>query len=73
MNNFLQGKIDRFEEACAVIIFSDGQTLNWPRAKLADDILAGAVVRIYLDSNPEETGAEENLAKDVLNEILEKE
>lgn len=72
MNNYLQGKIDRFEEDQAVIIFDDGQTLNWPRAKLADDTTAGAVIRVYLDSNPDETAGQEDLAKDVLNEILEK-
>lgn len=73
MNNFLEGTIDRFEGAIAVIILNDGQQINWPKAQLADDILPGQIVKIYLSPDEESTAGKNALAKDVLNEILQTE
>ncbi|MEK7159386.1 MAG: DUF3006 family protein [Patescibacteria group bacterium] len=70
MNNYLSGIIDRFENDKAVIILNDGQQLIWPKSKLTDDTTAGQAVSLYLSED--ESGAEnkKQLAKDVLNEIL---
>ena len=70
MNNYLRGTIDRFEGAQAVIILDDGQELLWPKSKLTDDTTAGQAVNLYLSEDDLSTKEKNNLAKDVLNEIL---
>lgn len=73
MNNSLAGTIDRFENDKAVIVLNDGQQLIWPKAKLADDITAGMSINLCLSEDESGTKENKQLAKDVLNEILQSE
>jgi len=68
--NSLEGTIDRFEDDLAVIKLETGTTLLWPKANMASDLHEGSVIKISLGSNLTQTAEAENLAKNVLNEIL---
>ncbi|NQT50333.1 DUF3006 domain-containing protein [Candidatus Kuenenbacteria bacterium] len=70
MKNQLKATIDRIEEDKAVLIFDDGQKLIVPINKLPANSTAGKVLELNLIANEDVTEEKENLAKDVLNEIL---
>jgi hypothetical protein len=42
----ITGVIDRFEEGYAVIVFDDGQQLDWPRDRLPASIKSGQAVKL---------------------------
>ena len=63
------GIIDRIEENVAVIILKDGQKLTWPMA-IGNELHEGQAIRIILDNGEELSNKKEQLARDVLNEIL---
>lgn len=66
----LQGTIDRIEESIAVIAFPDGQKLNLPIGKLPHDCKQGDVLQFGITKDADASTKNQELAKDVLNEIL---
>ncbi len=69
----LKAIVDRFEGEKAVIIFSDGQKLIIDRKNLIDSIKPGDAVYVSLTLDRAETATQENLARNILKEILKKE
>lgn len=70
MVNSLKAIVDRIEESKAVIRSDDGQTLLWPIENLPEDTSEGSVVYISLTKSEVEEQERENLARDILNEIM---
>jgi len=66
----LQATIDRIEESLAVIAFSDGQKLNVSIGKLPHDCKQGDVLDFEIAKNADASVKNQELARDVLNEIL---
>jgi len=68
----LKAVIDRFEEEIAVLKFDDGQTLNIAIDFLPEDAGEGNVLDVSFGDDKTESGAREQHAKSILNEILKK-
>ncbi len=66
----IKAVIDRIEESKAVILSDDGQTILWPIENLPEDTSEGSVVYINLTKSEIEEQERENLARDILNEIM---
>lgn len=62
--------IDRFEENKAVLRSEYNETIIWPREKLPADAKEGTILAVTITDNSEAEGEKNNLAKDILNEIL---
>lgn len=65
-----QGVVDRFEGKLAVIKLDDGSEVLWPIKNLADDIKEGTTVKMTISTNQNEQKEKEELAKTILNDIL---
>ena len=63
--------IDRFEEGKAVLKTKDKQTITWPKDKLPENIHEGSVLRIAISTDQATEIVDKELAKDILNEILD--
>ena len=70
MAYIIKGVLDRFEGRQAVIKTEDDTEILWPIKKLPEDITAGNSLRISISANLDETSEKEELAKNMLNEIL---
>ena len=66
----LKATIDRFEGEYAVLVFDDGQVINWPQKKLPEDTKEGSVVWLSILIDQKQTKKQKELAKEILNEIL---
>jgi len=66
----LKAVIDRFEGDYAVLVFSDGQRFNWPRNKLPSGVAEGSIVWITAVNDKMVGENQKELAKEILNEIL---
>lgn len=66
----IKATIDRLEGDFAVLVFDDGQTLNLPRKDLPEDAKEGSVILVSFLSEREQTKKQKELAKAILNEIL---
>lgn len=62
--------IDRFEGDKAVLKTEDNQEIIWPKDKLPENIQEGSVLRIAISSDSGAERADKELAKSILNEIL---
>jgi len=62
--------IDRFENGKAVLKTSDNETIVWPKNKLPENIKEGSVISFSINENESDTKGNKQLAKDILNEIL---
>ena len=60
-------KIDKLEEDKAILKSEDNDVVIWPRGKLPKDIKEGTLLAFAINSGEE--GKE--MAKDILNEILD--
>lgn len=69
--NFIHATVDRVEGAHAVLILEDGQSINWPVNKLPLGYREGMVCRLVLEYDGKEEVKQENIAKQLLNEILD--
>ena len=69
----IKATIDRFEGNFAVLSLEDGQKLNWPKDKLPKDMKEGVVVWLNILKDEEATKHQKELAKEILNEILNSE
>lgn len=62
--------IDRLEGDKAVLKSEDGQTIIWPKDKLPLEAKEKNVLTFTVDSDKKSEEEKKNLAKDILNEIL---
>lgn len=66
----IKAVIDRFEGTWAVLVFDDGQILNWSIKNLPNGLQEGAVLRFTISVDSDEESERQQTAKDLLNEIL---
>jgi hypothetical protein len=69
----LEGTVDRFEEGIAIIKLETGASLLWPKEKLPPQTNEGMLVKISINTDLDKTQGHEDLAKNLLNEILRNE
>jgi len=62
--------VDRFEGEQAVLKTENNTTINWPKNKLPADCREGSSLLFAISNNPQENKDSKQLAKDILNEIL---
>jgi len=62
--------IDRFENNKAVLQTEDGQSIIWPKDKLPQDAREGMALNFNILSDAETEQDKKELAKAILNEIL---
>jgi len=70
MPYLISGTIDRFEGKLAVIKTDQETEILWPIRSLPDELVAGDKLTITLSNNQDETKNKEDMAKNMLNEIL---
>ncbi len=66
----IKATIDRLEDEKAVLKTSKGESIIWPKNSLPQSIQEGTVLRIALTTDKQSETADQELAKDILNEIL---
>lgn len=62
--------VDRFEDNKAVLRSEYNETVIWPKEKLPTNIKEGSIVAFMISDGSEIKDEKTNLAKDILNEIL---
>lgn len=62
--------IDRFENDKAILKTEDGDTSIWPKNKLPKNLKEGDIIRFTISDNNETSNDKKELAKNILNEIL---
>ena len=67
----IRGTIDRFEGDTAVIRTDDQKDILCPKSVLDATLVAGDAVTLRIEKNQAETGSQSELAKEILNQILE--
>jgi len=72
MNTERQVTIDRFEGTSAVLVFDDDKELVWPIKNLPEGLKEGAVLRLTISNEATAEEERRKLAKELINEILEK-
>ena len=63
--------IDRFEGEKAILKNEDNETIVWPKNKLPKDVKEGSILAFMITDKAETKNNKEDLAKDILNEILD--
>lgn len=66
----LKLKVDRFENGSVVLKTQAAKTIVWPKENLPDNIQEGSVLRVAIALDSKSEGADKELARDILNEIL---
>ena len=67
----LELTIDRFEGEKAVLKNEDNETVVWPKNKLPKNVKEGSILALTITDKEETKNNKEDLAKDILNEILD--
>lgn len=67
----LELTIDRFEGEKAILKSEDNETVVWPKNKLPKDAKEGSILALTITDQAEAKNNKEDLAKDILNEILD--
>lgn len=67
----MPGKVVRFQDTLALIELSNGKIIEWPIQHLPDACEKGSVVLLKIVTEGSERAERENLAKALLNQILE--
>jgi hypothetical protein len=62
--------IDRFEEDKAILKFSDGETLIWPKNKLPNNLGDGSSLIFDIAEEKDRENNDKKTAKDIINEII---
>ena len=62
--------IDRFENGKAILKTNGNDTIVWPKNKLPENLQEGSVLNFKIINNKTKEVDQKNLAKDILNEIL---
>jgi hypothetical protein len=63
--------IDRFEGDFAVLKTENNKTINWPIENLPEGASEGSALFFLIGDSPETADSKRELAKDILNEILD--
>ena len=63
--------ISRFEKGAAILKTEDNNTVVWPENKLPKDVQPGSVLLFNIFGDAVSKGDNQNLAKEILNEILD--
>ena len=63
--------IDRIENDKAILKTDDNDTITWPKDKLPKNTQEGDIFFFDIKNNIDETLNKKELAKDILNEILD--
>lgn len=66
----IKATIDRFENDKAVLRTEDGRSIAWPKDKLPNGAREGASLNFNILSDNETEKDKRELAKEILNEIL---
>ncbi len=66
----VKGVVDSFKEKHAVIILDDKSRVLWPIKNLTEEIATNTRVRITLSTNKDEVADKEEMARIMLNDIL---
>ena len=66
----IKATIDRFENDKAILITKDKIEIIWPKNKLPENASEGIVLNIDIFNDKESTKKNKELAKEILNEIL---
>lgn len=69
----ITGKIIRFEGKHAIIELEDGNNLAWPSARLPNDANEGSSIILKIQTPQSEAQEKEDIAKAILNQVLESE
>lgn len=69
----LSGKIIEFQDMVAVIETTQGQRIHWPIRNLPDDCVKGSEILVKIYTKDGEAQEKENIAKSLLNQILDTE
>jgi len=69
--NELQVTVDRFEDAIAVLTYSEGELL-WPKNKLPQHTHEGDIMVLVAKKDKDATKDRTELAKTMLNELLKR-
>ncbi len=67
----LKFTIDRIEGDKAILMTDDGNTIIWPKNKLPSDTREGMVLNFNILSDLETEKGKKELAKEILNDILD--
>ncbi|MDO8668496.1 MAG: DUF3006 domain-containing protein [bacterium] len=62
--------VDRFEGNKAVLITSDGETINWPKNKLPKNLHEGSGLSFDVVEKTEREKRDKQTAKNIINEII---
>ncbi|MDD4333404.1 MAG: DUF3006 domain-containing protein [Patescibacteria group bacterium] len=62
--------IDRFENDKAVLKTDDNATIIWPKNKLPQDAHEGSILSFIINSDIKTEEEKKQIAKEVLNELL---
>lgn len=62
--------VDRFEGEKAILKTETKESIIWPKDKLPKSTLEGMVLNFSINNDKDSTTEKEDLAKDILNEIL---
>ena len=65
--------IDRFEEDKAILKTEDNDTIIWPKNKLPNNAKEGEILTFTIANDIEAKKDKKELAKNILNEILDTE
>ncbi len=68
--NKITGKLEGIEDDKAVVRLSDGQTIHIPLTLLPQSVQVGDNVNLYISTENMEEKDRNQLAKDILNEVL---
>jgi hypothetical protein len=71
--NYLNGTIDRIEDNQVIIKLENGSTLLWPKEKLPNNLTEGSALKLNILTDTKQTKNKEDVAKNILNEILQSE
>jgi len=63
--------IDRFEGDKVVLLSDNSENIIWLKKDLPENVKEGSILIFEVFTEDEETKEKENLAKNILNEILE--
>jgi hypothetical protein len=64
-------KIEKIESDKAILKSEDNDIIIWPKSKLPKDVKEGSLLAFSIRSDEEKEEANPELAKDILNEILD--
>ena len=66
----ISAQLTRLEAKSAIFKNKDGQEIIWPIKLLPDDLKEGETIKLILKTTAETATEQRNLAKEMLNEIL---